>query len=160
MSNPLDTASLDRRTLLAGAGMGAFAALLSPVATAAAPAMSADEQANLKLVNDFCAAWATRDMAKILPFLGEECVYRMTETTPAVTGHAGVTERIKPAVDRADAVSFEVLESYAKGPMVINHRIDRFASKERPFTWEGVGVFFIKDGKIREWSDFTIRMQR
>ena len=42
--------------------------------------------------------------------------------------------------------------------MVINHRIDRFESKTRPLTWEGVGVFFIKDGKIQEWSDYTIRV--
>jgi limonene-1,2-epoxide hydrolase len=44
--------------------------------------------------------------------------------------------------------------------MVINHRIDRFVSTTRPLTWEGVGVFFVKDGKIREWSDYTIRVER
>jgi limonene-1,2-epoxide hydrolase len=156
----IETTAGDRRTFLASAGMGAFVALIGTTSDAAVPALSAAEQANVKLVNDFCAAWATRDMTKILAFLGEDCVYRMTETTPSVTGHAGVTERIKPAVDRADAVTFEVLDTYARGPMVINHRIDRFASAERPFTWEGVGVFFVKDGKIREWFDYTIRMAR
>jgi hypothetical protein len=43
--------------------------------------------------------------------------------------------------------------------IVINHRIDRCDSPPPP-TREGVGVFFVKDGTIKEWSDHTIRMQR
>jgi limonene-1,2-epoxide hydrolase len=46
------------------------------------------------------------------------------------------------------------------GPIVINHRIDTFASATRPLTWEGTGVFFVKDGKIKEWFDYTIRTIR
>jgi limonene-1,2-epoxide hydrolase len=26
--------------------------------------------------------------------------------------------------------------------------------------WEGVGVFCVKDGRIKEWSDYTIRRLR
>jgi len=26
--------------------------------------------------------------------------------------------------------------------------------------WEGVGLFLIEDGLIREWQDFTMRVQR
>ena len=44
--------------------------------------------------------------------------------------------------------------------MVVNHRVDRFVSTTRPLTWEGVGVFFVKDRKIKEWFDYTIRVQR
>ncbi len=53
-----------------------------------------------------------------------------------------------------------MLETFAKGPMVINHRIDHFSSSTRPLTWEGVGVFFLKDGKIKEWSDYSIGVKR
>jgi hypothetical protein len=52
------------------------------------------------------------------------------------------------------------LETFAAGSIVMNRRIDSFRSTTRPLTWEGVGVFFIKDGKIREWSDYTIRVTR
>ena len=51
---------------------------------------------------------------------------------------------------------FEVLESFAKGSIVINERWDRFELPERKFEWHGVGVFYVKDGLIAEWSDFTI----
>jgi limonene-1,2-epoxide hydrolase len=87
----------------------------------------------------------------------DDCVYRMTETTPPAKGHAGVSERLKQYVESAELVEFRVLDTFAAGPIVINHRIDRFVAK-KPLTWEGVGVFFVKDGKIREWSDYTIKI--
>jgi len=117
------------------------------------------EQANVKVVTEFCAAWSARDMNKVLPFLADDCVYRMSETTPAVNGHDGVIQRLKTWVDTASLVEFRVLDTRAAGPIVINHRIDRFMTAQ-PLTWEGVGVFFVKDNRIKEWSDYTIRVQR
>jgi limonene-1,2-epoxide hydrolase len=141
-----------------GAGAVAMAAL-GGANRADAAEWNEVEKANVKTVTDFCAAWATRDINRALPFLAADCVYRMTETTPPVNGHEGVTQRLKPTVDNATLVEFKVLDTAAVGPIVINHRIDRF-STARPFTWEGVGVFFVKDGKIKEWSDYTIRVER
>jgi limonene-1,2-epoxide hydrolase len=56
-------------------------------------------------------------------------------------------------------VQFEVLETFARGPMVFNERIDHFKNlniKSR----HGVGVFFLRDGKIVEWYDNTITTER
>lgn len=123
--------------------------------------MTAEEKANTEIVAGFCAAWATRDPKKILAFFAEDGSYRMTETTPAVTGHAGVLEKLGSWIESSDkGIEFKILDTYAKGPMVVNHRIDRFRSTTRPLTWEGVGVFFVKDGKIREWNDYTIKVDR
>ena len=44
-------------------------------------------------------------------------------------------------------------------PMVINERIDSFSGGPLK-AWRGVGVFFLKDGKIVEWYDYTISMDR
>jgi limonene-1,2-epoxide hydrolase len=130
----------------------------------AIPAQSAElsdqEKANVELVNGFCAAWASRDIDRPLRFLSEDAAYRMSETTPPVKGHAGVIERLKTYVDESERVEYRVLATFASGPIVMNHRIDIYASKARPLTWEGVGVFFIQGGKIKEWSDYTIRIQR
>jgi limonene-1,2-epoxide hydrolase len=147
-----------RRAFLGAAGLSA-GALLGVANSAAAADLSPAEQANVKIVRDFCAAWSTRDMAKILPFLGDDCVYRMSETTPPVTGHDGVRERLGTWVKDSSLIEFRILDSMAAGPIVINHRVDRFLTAQ-PLTWEGVGVFFVKDGKIKEWSDYTIRVQR
>jgi limonene-1,2-epoxide hydrolase len=59
----------------------------------------------------------------------------------------------------ATSIEFKVLETLSLGAIVINRRVDRFVSP-RSFTWVGIGVFFVKDGKIKEWSDYTIRMDR
>ena len=146
-----------RRAFLGAAGLGAGALLAGAVPAVAAEPDPA--KVNGKVVSDFCAAWSTRDLTRILPFLSDDCVYRMTETTPAVTGHQGVSDRLKQWLEDSSLVEFRVLDLKAVGPIVIAHRIDRFLTKQ-PLTWEGVGVFFVKDGKIKEWSDYTIRVQR
>ena len=85
----------------------------------------------------------------------------MSETTPAVNGHAGVTERLGSWMPSSDlGIEFKIFDTFASGPMVMNRRIDSFKSTTRPLTWEGVGIFFVKDGKIREWSDYTIKVSR
>ena len=153
----LDPPLIDRRAVLMG-GLAA-ASLLGTAAPAGAQATDA-EKANVALVNDFVAAFAARDMDKVLPFLAADCVYRINETAPPVTGHDAIRARLGPFVEMSDTVDWQVLDTYAKGPMVINHRIDRFVSTTRPLTWEGVGVFFVKDGTIQEWFDYTIRSSR
>ena len=148
----------DRRRFLALAALGTGALAVADRSAGAADLTPA-EQANLKLVTDFCASWSARDMTRILPFLADDCVYRMTETTPPANGHDGVVQRLKQWLDDSSLVEFKILDAKVAGPIVITHRIDRFLTKQ-PLTWEGVGVFFVKDAKIKEWSDYTMRVQR
>jgi len=149
---------MERRTFLS---TGALAAAGSAIPL---PATAADwteaEKANVSVVNEFCASWSSRDLRQILPRLAEDCVYRMTETTAPAIGHAGVTERLGSWMQTSDRIEFTVLETFAQGPIVMNRRIDKFVSTTRPLTWEGVGVFFVKDGRVKEWSDYTIRVER
>jgi limonene-1,2-epoxide hydrolase len=84
----------------------------------------------------------------------------MSETTPPVTGHQALIDQMQPWVDTSKAITFRILETFAAGPLVVNHRIDTFASDTRPLTWEGVGVFFVQNGAIKEWFDYTIRVDR
>jgi limonene-1,2-epoxide hydrolase len=154
----LDPARQDRRRFILASIAGSALGLFSPAEGDAAQA-GGDTQATVHLVNDFCAAVSKRDAAVMRPFLADDIVYRITETTPPVVGLQAVMDTYKKFVSDATSVEFQVLETFASGPIVINHRIDRFVSP-RPLTWEGVGVFFVKDDKIKEWSDYTIRTQR
>ncbi|HLK47676.1 MAG TPA: limonene-1,2-epoxide hydrolase family protein [Bryobacteraceae bacterium] len=52
-----------------------------------------------------------------------------------------------------------MLDTLAKGPMVFNERIDHFTGGPLK-RWHGVGVFFVKEGKIVEWYDYTIALER
>lgn len=149
-----------RRTFMAAAGIGLLAAQTARSA-AGDEEKSPQEKANVQLVADFCTSWATRDLTRILPRLSADCIYRMSETTAPVKGHAGVREQLGTWMTSSDlGVEFLVLQTFASGPMVMNRRIDSFRSTTRPLTWEGVGIFFIRDGLITEWSDYTIRVDR
>ena len=141
-----------RGFLLASLAVGATSLL-----PASANAAQSDDQRNVRIVTDFCAAVSTLDRAVMRPFLADDVVYRTTETAPPIIGVEMVLEAYKKL--NATSIEFRVLETLAAGPIVINRRVDRFVSP-RPFTWSGVGVFFVKDGKIKEWSDYTIRMER
>lgn len=147
--------TLDRRTFLAS-GLGALAATgLARTADAAEP--TAAEKANIQLVKDFCAAWPSHDLEKIVAFFPENGAYRMTETMEPAKGREALTARIKTIINNVN--QFEILDTWARGPMVINERIDRFSNFQLK-SWHGVGVFFVKDGKIVEWYDYTIASER
>lgn len=149
------TGSLDRRTFLL-AGLGAAAATgFAGTAQAAEP--TATERANMQLVKDFCAAWPSHDLDRILAFFPDNGAYRMTETMEPAKGREALTARIKTIINNVS--QFEILDTWARGPMVINERIDRFANFQLK-SWHGVGVFFVKDGKIVEWYDYTISSER
>ncbi|HJO11460.1 MAG: nuclear transport factor 2 family protein [Gammaproteobacteria bacterium] len=146
---------MDRRGFLA-AGAGAMA-LAGMARSANAAELTADEQANVQLVNDFCGAWPSHDLGKVMAFFADDGAYRMTETTELADGRDAVSARIQTILNNVNC--FDVLDTFARGPMVINERIDYFSDFAIK-TWHGVGVFFIRDGKIVDWYDYTITMEQ
>jgi limonene-1,2-epoxide hydrolase len=145
----------DRREFLA-TGLGAVALVgMSRTAEAAEP--TALEKANMQVVKDFCAAWPSHDLEKILSFFADNGAYRMTETMEPAKGREALTARIKTIINNVDG--FDILDTWARGPMVVNERTDRFSNFVLK-RWHGVGVFFVKDGKIVEWYDYTIASER
>lgn len=150
------TPGVNRRAFLAGggAGLAALTAIARPVAAAEPSAL---EQTNMRIVKDFCAAWPSHDLARILSFFADNGAYRMTETMEPAKGREALTARINMIIN--NVTEFRILDTWARGPMVINERIDTFTNFQLK-SWRGVGVFFLKDGKIVEWYDYTIASER
>jgi limonene-1,2-epoxide hydrolase len=148
-------APLTRRTALTAAA-GTTAALTLSIRAHAAEWTNA-EKANVQVVNDFCAAWPSHDLETVMSFFADNAAYRVSETQEPVKGTEAVRQRIKGFLDRVQ--QFEVRETFAKGPMVFNERIDHFADGPLK-SWHGVGVFFLRDGKTVEWYDYTIQLER
>lgn len=146
---------LSRRNALTAAGAGL--AWLGTARGAAAADWTPAERANVTVVNDFCAAWPSHDLEKVMSFFADDGAYRMSERQEPSKGRQAVTEKIKSFLD--NVVKFEVLETFARGPMVFNERIDHFQNLNLK-SWHGVGVFFLRDGKIVEWYDYTIATER
>ncbi len=148
------TTDTDRRKLLTvGAGALALAGMTRPLAAAE---LTIEEESNVVLVNEFCAAWSQRDFDKVMTFFTDNSAYRMTETTDLADGINAVSDRIQTIINNVER--FDVLDTFARGPMVINERVDYFSDFAIK-TWHGVGVFFIQEGKIVDWYDYTIRME-
>jgi limonene-1,2-epoxide hydrolase len=139
-----------RRQAIAAAALGTLAAGY-PLSLQGAK-QGAQEKANIQVVKDFCEAWPAHDVGKIMSYFADNCAYRPLETMETARGRDAVEKEIKRFVNNVER--FEILETWARGPMVINQRIDRF-TRFQIKAWHGTGVFFLKDGKIVEWFDYT-----
>ena len=143
-----------RRRFLVRGGLGAGVLLGGGTTAAAQAGQQTDaERANIRIVNDFCAAFAKHDLERIGSFLADNAVWRgdngsFATNMPAV-GRDAILARIKRFLDRI--VAFEVVQSWASGTVVVNERFDRFMP---PRTLHLTGIFYMKDGKILEWTDF------
>ena len=171
---------MNRRTFLTGSALGG-AALLTVGGRADAAEWTALERAKMRAANDHfargrrAAGLGKYDealveyqlAAELNPTSLEDWNKKMAEFAVEdlmFTAHS--VGDFKPQVKIAAGpgpfthITMTILETFAKGPIVVTHRIDRFASKTRPLTWEGVGVFLVQNGKIKEWFDYTIRVDR
>ena len=142
-----------RKFCASGVGTLALAGAALP---AAAAELTLEEQANVDLINAFCAAWSEPQLERIMSFFTDDSAYRMTETTELAEGINAVSQRIETLIYNVDR--FDVLDTFARGPMVVNERIDYFSDFAIK-TWHGVGVFFIKEGTIIDWYDYTIQTE-
>ena len=141
-----------RRHFFSIAG-GAAALFVRPSAVAA----EGDDDENIRIVTDFCKAFSARDVTKVSPFVSETIVYRVSETSAPITGRDAVLARIKTFFDGVDTVDFKISRSYSIGPIVINERVDTFDGPNRHRRFHLTGMFYVKDRKIQEWTDYLIR---
>jgi limonene-1,2-epoxide hydrolase len=141
---------------MTAAGLG-FAGMADINRRADAAETTQAEKANIQVINDFCAAWPSHDIDRIMSFFAANCAYRVSEGQEPNKGRQAVKDRIQSFLDRVQ--SFEVIETFAKGPMVFNERRDHFTGGPLKM-WHGVGVFFLKEAKIVEWYDYTISLDR
>jgi limonene-1,2-epoxide hydrolase len=167
-----------RRDLVAAGGLGAFALAVSQMAQAApstdAPAATpmppnlnspsaastaVIEKANVQLVKDFCKAWGDdppdpEDMAN--KYLSDDCVVRFGDTVDPVSGHDAAVALFQTFLSNGERYDLKILETFARGPVVVNSRIDSTIKGTRTtHPTSVVGVFIVRNGKIKEWSDYV-----
>lgn len=147
----------NRREFLAAGGIGAALLLAAGESRADDSGASAVEQANEKVVNEFCAIWETMDIDKIMGFLDDKIVFRMIDNMPFVEGKQAMLDAIGPFLATRTSARFEMLRSTGIGNIVINERIDHFGKEEGPDdAFHITGVFLVKNGKIVEWRDYMM----
>ena len=110
------------------------------------------EAENIDLVERFCAAWSTVDIAKILDFFTDDAVYHNMPLQPIQGKDAikGVIEQFMTPFERCD---WEVKQIAAQGDVVLTERVDRFIGA-KSVDLPVMGTFEIKGGKIAAWRDY------
>lgn len=153
------TRHVTRRSFLTA---GSVAAVAVAVAAAAVPVevdagqATAEEASNIAVVNAFCAAFVVPfDWEKIATPLTSDCKYRASQNVPLVEGPDAIVEFLQSFAGNATSVGFDVIDTWARGPVVVNDRVDRFVLPDRSLDIPVVGVFHLIDGKIAEWTDFV-----
>lgn len=110
-------------------------------------------EANEKLVRDFCAAWQRRDIDELLGFFTEDAVYHNMPMEP-VRGRAAIRQVFEFFVPPAREIEFEILGIASSGDRVFTERVDRFWMGEKKVELPVAGVFEIRQGKIAAWRDY------
>ena len=147
----------NRREFRAAGGMGAALMLAAGESRADDSSASAAEQANEKVVNEFCAIWETMDIDKIMGFLDDKIVFRMIDNMPFIEGTPAMIDALGQFLATRKSARFEMLRSVAVGNIVVNERIDHFGKEEGPEdAFHITGFFLVKNGKIVEWRDYMM----
>jgi limonene-1,2-epoxide hydrolase len=157
-----EQSGMRRRAFLATAGLGTTALALAMTAEAAD--WSDAERTNVKVVNDFCAAWKTGDPAKVASYFADGCMARPTahdlkHPSPGaegpIVGRPALLEAVKKFMD-GSKIDLEVVDVFVQGPLVVNTRIDHLTGQNGSRQVYYAGVFYVKDGRIQEWSDYEV----
>ncbi len=163
-----------RRNLVVAGGLGAFAMAAARAADAADPAAGdtpalkdtpsvasagSIEKANVQLVKDFCKSWGDDppDAEEMVNhYLADNCHVRFGETIDPVDGHDATIALFQTFLNNGERYELKILETFARGPLVVNSRIDSTIKGTRTTNPTKVfGVFVVRDGKIKEWSDYV-----
>jgi len=152
---------IDRRDVLTGgAALGLMAFGGMKMAKADEVGGSELETANEKLVTDFCRDWSLRDVDALAPYLADDLLYQITPGQPLITSLEQFRKQMGPFLTKMASIEWEILRSYAVGPLVLNERIDHFNapsdSKSPSMHFQIAGHFLVEDGKIKIWKDWPI----
>jgi len=143
---------------LTGLGMGAGTLALPGIGLAAEAEWTAEERANVKLVEDFFTVrWSLPlDTEKIGAFLADNALRGPEDIQ--FRGRDAILEGIKNQDKGRNRMKsdFKVIQAFARGPIVMNERIEHSTFPDRTTEWHGIGVFNVKNGKIMEWRTFTM----
>jgi limonene-1,2-epoxide hydrolase len=127
--------------------------------------MSDLEKANVKLIMDMVKAFDS-GAASVPPvadalrtFFADDCAFRFRPTDLTATRSFGALEEtMKRVTANGEKVHQELLERFAKGPVVVIEKLNHFVTPEKTRTSHVVAVFLVKDGKIVEWTEYFITM--
>ena len=106
-----------------------------------------------EVVEQFCAAFATKDVDTISSLLADDVVYHNVGMEPAVGKDASIA-MIQGFLDMSESMSFEIHRIAANGDSVLTERTDTFTINGAQAPIAVMGTFDLRDGLIVAWRDY------
>ena len=106
-----------------------------------------------QIVQEFCTAFAAKDVATISRLLADDVVYHNVGMAPSVGKEASLAA-IQGFLDMAESLSFEIHRLAADGDTVLTERTDTFVINGVPAPIAVMGTFDLRDGLIAAWRDY------
>ena len=108
------------------------------------------------VVIGFCAAFERRSRADVLAYMAQDIVYQNVPF-PAMHGVDEAAKFLTPLLTRTTRIEFTLLNLAvsASGDEVLTERLDRLHFPTGVVDIPLMGIFVIRDGKIKEWRDYA-----
>lgn len=106
-----------------------------------------------EIVQQFCAAFAVKDVDTIASLLADDVVYHNVGMEPAVGKEASLA-MIQGFLDMAEVMTFEIHRIAADGDSVLTERTDTFTINGAQAPIAVMGTFDLRDGLIVAWRDY------
>ena len=106
-----------------------------------------------EVVQEFCAAFATKDVDTISNLLADDVVYHNVGMAPAVGKEASIA-MIQGFLDMAEKMTFEIHRIATNGDSVLTERTDTFTINGADSPVAVMGTFDLRHGKIVAWRDY------
>ena len=164
------SARLSRRDLMTGSSIFAMAAALGMQEAFAGGHtgnevyLSEDEQLalekqNAELVTNFCRDYSKLDVETLAAYVHDDIIYQITESQPDVVGIDAYRKHLTPMLNGMESIDWIITRQFAIGQLVINDRVDEFyppvGGRMPRMRFRVAGYFWILDGKIKVWRDFS-----
>jgi limonene-1,2-epoxide hydrolase len=106
-----------------------------------------------EVVQEFCAAFGTKDLKTIERLLDDQAVYHNVGMEPAVGKDASMAS-IKGFLDMSESLAFEIHHLAAEGDTVLTERTDTMTVNGIAAPIAVMGSFEVRDGRIVAWRDY------
>ena len=110
---------------------------------------------NSEIVTEFCAAWAERDLDKLMEYFADDAVYHNIPVDPPNVGKEQIRATIESFTSAPESIEFAVHHQAenAEG-VVMNERTDTFIIGDTTVALRVMGTFELTGGKITAWRDY------
>jgi limonene-1,2-epoxide hydrolase len=106
-----------------------------------------------EVVEQFCAAFATKDVDTISSLLADDVVYHNVGMAPADGKEASIAT-IQGFLDMAEKMTFDIHRIAANDDSVLTERTDTFTINGAQSPVAVMGAFDLRDGLIVAWRDY------